>query len=53
MITALKVRVGALAFADTIGLAAPAAAEEISVSHWAVTMVGEYQRNRAKYLRDA
>ncbi len=40
MITTLKARIGALAFAASIGLAAPAAAEEISVSHWGVTMFG-------------
>ncbi|MBI5910761.1 MAG: ABC transporter substrate-binding protein [Betaproteobacteria bacterium] len=40
MISTLKARIGALAFAGTIGLAAPAAAEEISVSHWGVTMYG-------------
>ena len=40
MITTLKARIGALAFAASIGLAAPAAAEEISVSHWGVTMYG-------------
>lgn len=40
MTSTLKARIGALAFAGTIGLAAPAAAEEISVSHWDVTMYG-------------
>ena len=40
MITTLKGRLGALAFAGAIGLAVPAIAEEISVSNWGVTMYG-------------
>lgn len=40
MIATLKARLGALALAGAIGFAAPAAAEEISVSHWGVTMYG-------------